>query len=82
MIELGKKLSLAFHRRYNGKTRPVLWESNPGANKYGLLWSGYSDNYIRVTAAESVDVFNSVTPTRLHKAQADGVEGTIIWPSL
>ena len=82
MIELGKNLSLAFHRRYDGQTRPVLWESNIGANKNGLLWSGYSDNYIRVTAAGPVNMFNSVTPTRLHKAQADGVAGTIIWPSL
>lgn len=82
MIELGKTLSLAFHRRYNGQTRPVLWESNIGANRNGLLWRGYSDNYIRVTAAGPVNMFNSVTPTRLHKAQADGVAGTIIWPSL
>jgi threonylcarbamoyladenosine tRNA methylthiotransferase MtaB len=82
MIELGKKLSLAYHQRYNGQTRPVLWESNIEANNNSLLWSGYTDNYIRVTAAGPVNMFNSVTPTRLHKAQADGVAGTIIWPSL
>jgi threonylcarbamoyladenosine tRNA methylthiotransferase MtaB len=82
MIELGKKLSLAYHQRYNGQTRPVLWESNIGANNNGLLWSGYSDNYIRVTATGPANMFNLVTPTRLHKAQADGAAGTIIWPSL
>ena len=82
MIELGKSLSLTFHQRFDGQTRQVLWETNIGANKNGLLWSGYSDNYIRVTAAGTGDIFNSVTPTRLHQARADGVAGTIIWPSI
>jgi threonylcarbamoyladenosine tRNA methylthiotransferase MtaB len=82
MIELGQELSHAFYRRQSGQTRPVLWETSLGANKDGLLWSGYSDNYIRVTAAGPQNIFNSVTPTRLDAARADGMAGTIIWPSL
>ncbi len=82
MIDLGKELSLAYHQRFNGQTRPVLWETNIGANKDGLLWSGYSDNYIRVTATGPVNIFNSITPTLLHEGKADGAAGTIIWPSL
>lgn len=78
IIELGKKLSLDFHRQYEGHIRPVLWESNIGANKDGLLWSGYSDNYIRVTTTGPVDLFNSVTPTRLYDIKADGALGAII----
>jgi threonylcarbamoyladenosine tRNA methylthiotransferase MtaB len=78
MIELGNELSLAYHKRFDGSVRPVLWESNIGADKDGLLWSGYSDNYIRVTASGPVDLFNSVTSTRLCEVDAGGVQGTII----
>lgn len=81
MIELGKELSFDYHQRYDGQIRPVLWESTIGANKDGLLWGGYSDNYIRVNATGPVDLFNSVTPTRIYNIEADAVKGTIIDPS-
>lgn len=82
MIELGQDLSLSYHRQYNGQTRPVLWETNIGADKKSLLWSGYSDNYIRVTAPGPVNMSNLITPTRLSKPSTDGITGEIIWPSL
>ena len=81
MIELGQKLSLTFHKDNEGKSRPVLWETNVGADKNGLLWNGYSDNYIRVTATGPVNMFNSVTSARLRLARADGMTGDIIDPS-
>jgi threonylcarbamoyladenosine tRNA methylthiotransferase MtaB len=77
MIALGKELSLAFHRRYEGQTRPVLWETNTGADKNGLRWAGYTDNYIRVNGSGSADLFNKVTPTRLSDARPDGISGTV-----
>jgi threonylcarbamoyladenosine tRNA methylthiotransferase MtaB len=78
MIELGEQLSLSYHQGFIGQTRPVLWENNIGANKDNLLWSGYSDNYIRVTAAGPINLFNSVTLARLLGAKADGATGTIV----
>ena len=77
-IELGRELSLAYHQRFTGQTRSVLWETNIGADKNGLRWSGYSDNYIRVTANGPVNLFNSVTPVRLDAAQPDGIIGALI----
>ncbi|HEX6386862.1 MAG TPA: tRNA (N(6)-L-threonylcarbamoyladenosine(37)-C(2))-methylthiotransferase MtaB [Anaerolineae bacterium] len=78
MIELGQELSLAFHQRYAGRTLNVLWETNTGADKDGLRWTGYTDNYIRVTAHGPADLFNKVTPTRLDEAHPDGTFGTIL----
>jgi threonylcarbamoyladenosine tRNA methylthiotransferase MtaB len=75
MIELGNELSLAFHQSYEGKTRQVLWEANVGADADGLRWSGYSDNYIRVSAGGSDDLFNRVTPVLLSEARPDGMSG-------
>lgn len=77
-IALGQELSLAFHRRYETKTRPVLWESAIGADKGGLRWAGYTDNYIRVLAHGPADLFNRITLTQLINAQPDGVSGRII----
>ena len=60
MIALGKEMSLAFHQQYAGKTLNVLWEMMAGADEHGLRWSGYSDNYIRVTGYGE-DLVNRVT---------------------
>ena len=78
MIELGQELALGFHRRYAGRTLDVLWESNTGADKDGLCWAGYSDNYIRVTAHGPADLFNKVMPTQLSNADSEGMQGAIL----
>jgi len=78
MIELGKSLSLAFHQRFEGQTRPALWESSIGADPHSLRWTGYTDNYIRVIANGPVDLFNQITPVTLLEAQPDKVSGAIL----
>ena len=77
MIELGQRLSLAFHQRFEGQTRSALWENNLGADHQGLLWTGYTDNYIRVTANGPVDLFNKITPVTLLEAQPDKVSASL-----
>jgi threonylcarbamoyladenosine tRNA methylthiotransferase MtaB len=78
LLALGRELSLTFHRAYAGQTRQVLWERAIGANERGLKWIGYTDNYIRVTAAGGEDQFNQVTLTRLTSPRADGMIGETI----
>ena len=75
MIDLGRELSLAFHRCYEDQTVNVLWETAVGADNNGLRWIGYTDNYIRVTTAGSNSLFNQVTPTQLSGAKPDGMSG-------
>jgi len=75
LIALGERLSVAFHGRYDGTTRPVLWEMATGAEPDGLRWVGYTDNYIRVTAVGPADLMNRVTPIRLGAPRADGMVG-------
>jgi len=77
MIALGERLGAAFHARYDGATRPVLWEMATGAEADGLRWVGYTDNYIRVTAIGPADLMNRVTPARLSGPRADGMAGEI-----
>ncbi len=77
LIELGRQLSLAFHQRYEGTTRPVLWETATGAERDGLRWSGYTDNYIRVSAVGPPDLMRRETPVRLSDAEPEGMRGEI-----
>lgn len=77
MIDLGHKLSLAFHQQYIGQTVNVLWETAVGADSAGLRWAGYTDNYIRVTANGPADLGNTITPTQITAARPDGVCGVI-----
>ena len=77
LIALGHELSLAFHQQYEGQLQNVLWESSVGADKDGLRWLGYTDNYIRVQAMGPSDLFNRVTPTYLFEARPEGMNGRL-----
>ncbi len=78
MIALGQELSLAFHAGFVGQQADVLWETAVSANGSGLQWVGYTDNYIRVQATGPADLFNRITPTRLHTPRPDGMNGEVL----
>jgi len=71
---LGKGQERAFHRRFVGRTLPVLWETS----RNGELWRGHTDNYLSVTAACSAPLANTITPTRLVAAVGQGLQGEIV----
>jgi threonylcarbamoyladenosine tRNA methylthiotransferase MtaB len=77
MIALGETMSQAFHDRFVGQVRQVLWETAVGADNQGLCWVGYTDNYIRVQAHGASDLFNRITPVLLTESHADGISGAI-----
>jgi threonylcarbamoyladenosine tRNA methylthiotransferase MtaB len=66
-----------------GRVRPVLWEGEgrrltdePGA----LLWSGLTDNYLRVLASApaGLDLHNKMTPVQLDTLEGDIIHGTLL----
>ena len=71
--------------RYVGATRPVLWE---GAGQQltdqadTLLWSGLTDNYLRVTAQApaGTDLSNRITPVRLDELHGETLYGEPLLP--
>ena len=61
--------------QFPGTIRPVLWEAlEHPANGTGALWSGLTDNYLRVQAIAPAgeDMENRITPARLVEL-CDGV---------
>ncbi len=75
MLALGQTLSLAFHRRFEGRVLPVLWESPVGADDRGVRWAGYTDNYIRVQAYGRLDWRHQTTTMRLCRPHWTGMDG-------
>ena len=74
MLELAKESARSFRERYIGRTMPVLWESKVNDGVY----SGLTDNYIRVFTGSSQPLDNTILEVRLVKLYIDGVWGEII----
>ena len=75
---LGSKFQRAHYERHAGTTRPVLFEteehstsgSRSGDPEGEML--GYTDNYIRVTAAYDASLTNTTASSRLDRINGDG----------
>jgi len=59
-----------------GQTRPVLWEPGKGRDAGGI-WSGLTDNYLRVKAQSDRDLGNVITDARLTGLDGDWVTGEV-----
>jgi threonylcarbamoyladenosine tRNA methylthiotransferase MtaB len=70
MLILAKESSKNFRQQFLGRTMEVLWEQSSGG-----VWSGLTDNYIRVYAKSGEDLTNKLLPVRLMKLYRDGVWG-------
>ena len=72
MAEVANEGFRAFRQHQLGSTRPVLWESarESGAD---LVWSGLTDNYLRVTTEDRRNLRNLVTPAQLQEVTGDRV---------
>ncbi len=69
--------------RFLGMVRPVLWEGagQPLAEQPGRLWSGLTDNYLRVHAIAPAerDLHNRILPTQLTHLDGAVFAGAIVW---
>jgi threonylcarbamoyladenosine tRNA methylthiotransferase MtaB len=66
----------AFRQRFVGRTMGVLWESLE-LGESGPVWSGLTDNYLRVQTASTEDLGNRETCTRLVALTEGGLRGRI-----
>jgi threonylcarbamoyladenosine tRNA methylthiotransferase MtaB len=70
MLALAQESARSFREGFLGKTMPVLWEKQTDG-----VWSGLTDNYIRVYTESSQDLTNKLLPVRLTEIKDDGVWG-------
>ena len=70
MLTLAKESAQNFSQRFLGRTMPVLWEKRSDG-----IWSGHTDNYIRVYTRSNEDLTNRLLPVKMTKVSGDGVWG-------
>jgi len=66
----------AFRQQFVGRTMPVLWESARFEDE-GTVWSGLTDNYLRVHAASPADLANMLIPARLIAVEEGGLRAQV-----
>jgi tRNA A37 methylthiotransferase MiaB len=79
---LDAKLRHAYRGRFLGRTMPVLWEepaSTPVRDGGPLIWSGLTDNYLRVFARDTGGSLRDgqITPVRLEQLAEGGIFGAL-----
>ena len=70
MLALSAESALRFRESQLGAVRPVLWERSSGREG---VWSGLTDNYLRVRAACGSTLSNRITNARLTSLEGDWV---------
>lgn len=73
MTRVARRSSEAFRRPFIGRQMTVLWETR----RADRLWSGLTDNYIRVFAPSARELANTLTPVRLLALDGSGMRGEI-----
>jgi threonylcarbamoyladenosine tRNA methylthiotransferase MtaB len=79
MVEAGRHSAEAFRRAFLGRTLEVLWEGQKkgSESEQKALWSGLTDNYLRVRTQEGRDLSNTITRTKLVALTGDGMWGEV-----
>lgn len=72
MLEVAQRGFVAFRHQQLGRTRTVLWES-ARKGEDPRIWSGLTDNYIRVYTDSGQDLRNVIGPARLMEVEVDRV---------
>ncbi|MBA7673292.1 Threonylcarbamoyladenosine tRNA methylthiotransferase MtaB [subsurface metagenome] len=71
MLALASESTQNFSQQFLGKTMPVLWEKQTDG-----IWSGHTDNYIKVYTRSNEDLTNKLLPVKLGELfNRDGVWG-------
>ncbi len=67
----------AYQASLIGQALPVLWESATDLGSSGWRMNGLTDNYLRVAAHASENLWNQITLVRLSALSPDGLSGQI-----
>lgn len=74
MRVLGTEQRRRFKERFLGREMEVLWEKR----RQDMRWTGWTDNYVRVVAADERDLLNRITPTRLVTPESTAIKGEVL----
>ena len=70
---LARECMQDYRQRFSGRSMTVLWEKQSSG-----IWSGYTDNYIKVYTRSNEDLTNRLIPVRLTRNYRDGLWGELL----
>jgi threonylcarbamoyladenosine tRNA methylthiotransferase MtaB len=76
MLDLARLSAQQFASRFVGSEATVLWENEVTSGS--SVYSGLTDNYIRVFARSQKPLVNQIRPVRLVKVHKEGLWGEIV----
>ena len=68
MMQISQGAEATYAVQHLGRTLPVLWE-----NQTDGIWSGLTDNYLRMHARSQYDLMNRITPVLISAYDANGL---------
>ncbi len=74
MLALAEESAQNFRQKFLGRTMTVLWEKQSADG----IWSGLTDNYIKVYTKSSEDLANKLLLANLVEVYKDGVWGEVM----
>ncbi len=81
LLQLAREHALSFRRSLLGQSRPVLWEGTEGTGNCDGMWSGLTDDYVRVYTDDARPLGNRVTDTLLLRELDGALYGEAAPPS-
>jgi tRNA A37 methylthiotransferase MiaB len=72
-----EQAAATYQARFVGKRLAVLWESASRLETDHWMVSGLTDNYLRVTAQASRQLWNQISPVQLTELGESGLVGVI-----
>lgn len=76
MLALAKESAQNFQKKFLGQVMAVLWETETSQNTD--IYSGLSNNYIRVFSRSPENLTNTISSVRLTRLYRDGLWGELI----
>jgi threonylcarbamoyladenosine tRNA methylthiotransferase MtaB len=76
LLQLVREHAGEFRRSLLGQVRPVLWEGR--VRDHDGMWSGLTDNYLRVFTEHSRPLGNTITGTRLLHERDGSLYGQVV----
>ena len=79
LSETADRMARDFRKSFIGDTRPVLWErTTPSEGE--TVWTGLTDNYLRVRTATTLDLANRITPAIIEALDGSTMTVRVVGP--
>ena len=79
LSETADRMARDFRKSFIGDTRPVLWERTlPSEGE--TIWTGLTDNYLRVRTATTTDLANRITPAIIEALDGNTMTVRVVGP--